>query len=319
MVFTYEELIALENPYEELNTGDALAENAAGLNALSNDEKRTLSTKIIAACPQAKLNNYFLQIEALKNPANTSESFHSVISEAYQVRKRIFALMDPKNRAPHNLLTGEEFTPELFHRFKDLTQMVLENNEPVIAERLALCAPEHGRSQIARNIDIAFPKSTLTTTLQSAFTLRRNIDRLLLGAKPEQFFTSLDYKKENCDLFVTMFRTLLKDREKEIADKLAAIESMETRAKVKHQLELLSTKTFDKTNPFKLIAENMNAIISSEPMKTVSPGSQATNPSGLFGKSSTPSKISTRKEFDLGFDAEDEESEEKSDEAHSFF
>jgi hypothetical protein len=318
MAFTYQEIIALENPYEELSTGDALAENAAVLNALDNDEKRTMATKIIAACPQAKLNSYFLQIEALKNPSNTSESFHSVISEAYQVRKRIFALIDPKNRAPHNLLIGDEFTPELFHRFKELTQKVLENNEPIIAERLALCAPDAARSQIARNIDIAFPKSALTTTLQTAFTLRRNIDHVLLGAKPEQFFTSPDYKKETCDLFATMFRTLLKDKEKEIADKLAAIESMETRAKIKHQVELLSTKTFDKTNPFRLIAESMNATLGSESMIKVSQGNQTTNPSGFFGKGSTPSKIAAEKEFDLG--SPPKESEEKEcDKTHSFF
>lgn len=285
MTFTRIELIALENPYEQLSDGDALAKNAKMLNTLSDKEQVALATKIIAACPEAKFKQYAHHIRALGNLTKNEDSFHSVLSEAYQVRKRINSLLDSQNKKPHALFLAE-FNPAPFHRFSALAKHVLESNEPTIAERLALCAPEQDRSQLAHNINTTFPRHILAEKIQIAFMLRRNIEKLLLGDNPDKFFTSRDYSKDTCRMFINMFRALLKGHEETIGEKLGAIESESARASVKRRLELLHTEVFDETNPFKLIADSLNAKESSEQKKA---GSQTTNLYGYFNsRSPTP-------------------------------
>ncbi|MCE0722081.1 MULTISPECIES: lpg0008 family Dot/Icm T4SS effector [Legionella] len=286
MAFTRIEIIALENPYEQLSDGDALARNAEMFNTLSEKEQVALATKIIAACPEAKFKQYAHHIRALGNLTKNEDTFHSVLSEAYQVRQRIHSLLDSRNKAPHALFLGKEFNPAPFHRFSTLAKLVLESNEPAIAERLALCAPEQDRSQLAHNISTTFPKHILAEKIQIAFMLRRNIEKLLLGDNPEKFFTSRDYSKDTCKMFINMFRALLKGHEETIGEKLCVIESESARASVKRHLELLHTEVFDETNPFKLIADSLSAKESSEQKKT---GFQATNPHGYFNsRSPTP-------------------------------
>ncbi|KTD72397.1 lpg0008 family Dot/Icm T4SS effector [Legionella tucsonensis] len=285
MTFTRRELIALENPYEQLSDGDALAKNAKMLNTLIDKEQVALATKIIAACPEAKFKQYAYHISALGNLTKNEDSFHSVLSEAYQVRQCINSLLDSRNKAPHALFL-QEFNPAPFHRFSSLAKHVLESNEPAIAERLALCAPEQDRSQLAHNISTTFPRHILAEKIQIAFMLRRNIEKLLLGDNPEKFFTSRDYSKDTCRMFINMFRALLKGHEETIGEKLGSIESESARASVKRRLELLHTEVFDETNPFKLIADSLSAKESSEQKKT---GFQTTNPHGYFNsRSPTP-------------------------------
>ncbi|KTD42793.1 lpg0008 family Dot/Icm T4SS effector [Legionella parisiensis] len=283
MAFTRIDIIALENPYEQLSDGDALAKNAEVLNTLSNKEQVALATNIIAACPEAKFKQYAHHIRALGNLTQSADTFHSVLSEAYQVRQRLNSLLDSRNKTPHALFLGKEFNPGPFHRFSTLAKHLLESNEPAIAERLALSVPEQDRSQVAHNLSTMFPKHILAEKTQLAFMMRRNIEKLLLGDNPEKFFTNRDYSKDTCRMFINMFRTLLKGQEETIGEKLCTIESESTRASVKRHLELLHTEVFDETNPFKLIADSLRAKESSEQKKT---GSQTTNPYGYFNSRS---------------------------------
>lgn len=313
MAFSRIDLVALDNPYEKLSDGDALANNAEALNTLSDKEQIALATKIIVACPEAKFKQYSHYIKALGNKAQSEDTFHSVLSEAYQVRQRIASLLDLRNKTPHALFLGKEFNPGPFHRFSALTQQVLESNEPAIAERLALCTPEHERSQVAHNISTAFPKHILAEKIQLAFMLRRNIERLLLGDNPEKFFTSRDYNKDTCKMFVDMFRTLLKGHEETIGEKLGALES-DARAAIKRHLDLLHTEVFDKTNPFKLIADSLSIKESTVQKEK---GTQSTNPNGLFNRSPTPPlsiKSLTQEKLKSSNDAEDVKESNEEDE-----
>ncbi|KTC91498.1 hypothetical protein OQJ18_12345 [Fluoribacter dumoffii] len=278
MAFTYEELIALDNPYEELSTGDALAENAKVLNSLSNQEQVMLATKMIAACPETRFKEYSHHIEALGRLAHNESTFHAVLTAAYEVRHRISSLLDPRNKTPHTLFS-KEFNPGLFHRFSALANLTLESNESAIAERLALCAPEDERSKIAHNLSIAFPKHILAEKTRLAFTLRRNVETFLLSDNPEKFFISRDYSSDTCNMFVNMFRSLLAGHEQTIGKKLCGLDA-ESRSSITRRLELLHTEVFDETNPFKLIADSMNAKLEQN-------RSQASNAHGLFnhGKS----------------------------------
>ncbi|MCW8400659.1 hypothetical protein OQJ26_17910 [Legionella sp. PATHC038] len=305
MVFTYEELIALENPYEHLSDGDALAENAKAFETLSRKEKIAMATKLIAACPEAKFKQYGNHIKALGGLIKNEDSFHSVITEAYQVRQRINSLLDPRNRSPHVLFSAKEFNPAPFFQFSALAKQLLESNESEIAERLALCVPEQERHQIAFNVGIAFPKSILNEKIHHAFLLRRNIEKLLLSDTPDKFFTSRDYDGDSCRMFVNMFRVLLKGQEESIAGKLCALESV-SRSSVKRHLELLHTEAFDATNPFKLIADAINKKEGSEQKKNES---QASNRNSLFNRSPTSpvSDISmAMKQLDISSEADTE-------------
>lgn len=314
MVFTYKEIIALENPYEQLSDGDALAENAKVLNALSTKEQLALATKIIAACPESKFKQYSNHIKALDNFAKNGGTFHEVLRTAHLVRQHINSLHDLRNKSPHALFLAKDFDPAPFHRFSDLATQVLESNESAIAERLALCTPEKERSKIAHTLSTVFPKSILAAKIQLAFTLRRNIETLLLSDNPEKFFTSRDYKAETCKTFVNMFSTLLQGHEASIAGKLSTLESTH-QASIQHELELLHSEAFDETNPFRVIADSISA---KESAKTNKNGSQAGNPSGfLYKKSPTPLlrvKSLPLEEFESGSDADDELSQGKTPE-----
>ncbi|AUH71386.1 lpg0008 family Dot/Icm T4SS effector [Legionella sainthelensi] len=277
MPFSYEEIIELENPYEQLSNGDALAENAKVLNQLSEEEQKTLATKIIAACPESNFKQYGRHINALRS--FEEDGFHAVISGAYQVRHRIFSLLDPRNKAPHSLFL-EEFSSDLFNNFSDLAKETLKGNEQAIAERLALCTPEGVRSKLARNIEITFPQSSFATKSKAAFAIRRNVDKLL-GENPEQFFESRDFNKDAYNMFPSMFQALLKGQEEQIGKKLSTLDHQDT---IRHQLALLHTEVFDEANPFRLIAEAMGPKIE---QKKVS--SQGTNPSRMFAHSRRPS------------------------------
>lgn len=280
MPFTYEEIIELDNPYEQLSNGDALAENAIVLNQLSEEEQKELASLIIAACPEQKFKQYGRHIDALKS--FSGGEFHSVLSEAHQVRSRIVALLDPRNEAPHNLFLGKEFNPAPFHNFSELAEEVLRGKEQAIAERFVLGTPVEFHSKLARNLDITFPESSFAKKSNAAFSIRRNLDKLL-GENPEQFFESRDFNKDAYNMFPNMFQALLKGQEQQIGKKLSALES-ESQSNIRRQLELLHTEVFDEANPFKLIAEAMGPQIEQKKVSF-----QGTNPSRLFHHSRKPS------------------------------
>lgn len=259
MVFTYEQLIRHENPYAALSNADSLNENAAVLNALSKDEKIALATKIISECPADKFCNYGRQIEALRHPLNPVGGFYHVLNQAHQVRHMITALMDQRNKKPYLLFVSEEFNHDLFNQFSTLANHVLEGNQTAIAERLALFTPEKYRSTLSFNIKFTFSNKELSTNLQCAMTLVRNIERYLLGEQPESFFSSRDFDHDTCTKFEQTLSVKLKGHEEQIGAKLAAIGSAETRKKILHKIDLLHAQAFDQTNPFKLIADAMRA------------------------------------------------------------
>jgi hypothetical protein len=280
MAFTHEEIMELENPYEELSIGDELAENAETLNALSEEDQVTLASRIIAACPEKKFKQYRNHIKALDGFSKDEESFLSVLSEAYQVRQSITALLDQRNLKPHSIFLKNEFNPSPFHRFCTLANQVLEGKATAIAERLTLCTPECDRSQVKRNLSITFPKHVLGENLEQAFVLRRQIETELLGDNPEKFFRSTCYNQDICKKFINIFHQLVAGHEKAIGEKLANLKALPTQSAIKHQLEILRSQD-EESNPFKLMADSMKPKVCIAYKK---PDSPASNIHGLFNK-----------------------------------
>lgn len=90
MTFTCDELKGLEHPYEVLGNGDALAENREELNKLTSDEKLVLACRLVLECPVNELKDFAHAIEAARMPQDDSDTFHSVLFQAYQVKKESF-------------------------------------------------------------------------------------------------------------------------------------------------------------------------------------------------------------------------------------
>lgn len=220
MAYTCEEIKGLDNPYLELGDGDALAAHREELNKLSAPEMKSLASRMILGCPQEELKDFGHAIEALRNPADDTQSFHAVMYEAYEIKRRILSLLDPRMKNPHSMILGAEFDEELFTTNNELAIEVFKGNESAIACRLAETTPEGDRSKVSRNVSNLFNDTVFAAKVGHAFTVKRNIDRLLLSDRPDQFFTSRDFSIESCHEFSKLF-DVVKDKELTIAGKLA--------------------------------------------------------------------------------------------------
>ncbi|KTD44848.1 lpg0008 family Dot/Icm T4SS effector [Legionella quateirensis] len=220
MGYSLEEIQGLQNPYKDLGNGDALAEHREGLNQLSAEQKKDLATRMVLDCPQTELKSFGRVIEAARVPHADHPTFYSVLFEAYEVKRRIYALLDSRNKNPHLLILDKEFDEELFNKYKDLALQVLDTNETAIAERLAETTPEESRNQVALNVKGIFPDTLFARKIGQAFALKRDIDRLLLGDNPNEFFSSREYSVDSCQEFSGLFK-VTKNKESSIAAKLA--------------------------------------------------------------------------------------------------
>ncbi len=256
MAYSKNEILGFDNPYNHLNDGDVLAAHQEILDALDHDRKAILASAIVSKCPPEKLKEFGRALNALGSPMNSSEdTFHAVIFPLHQVKTRMFSLLDPKNPRPHTTL---EDSLDLFNEHKHFARHVVINHESALAERLAALAPEE-RNKAAQSIKNAFPQSPLTENINIALTLQRNIEHFLLGAQPEQFFTSRDFSREHCQLFANLFTPIQDEQAQDIGVKLAKITAAETRQKVEEGLKSLTTSAHAKANPFALIRTAMNA------------------------------------------------------------
>ncbi|KGP63791.1 hypothetical protein EP47_06120 [Legionella norrlandica] len=246
MGLTCEEIKGLEHPYEVLGNGDALAENREELNKLTTEEKLNLATRLILECPPNELRNFAFAMEALRVPTNDSESFHSVLSQAYEVKRRIIALLDPKNKNPHSMILDKEFDEELFNNFNQLAIDVLAKNEATIAARLAETTPSQECSRVSQNINNIFPKSLFAAKVGQAFAVRRDIERLLLGNRPDLFFSSREFRTDACIEFANLFR-VIQDKESSIAGKLALHTPAEMRDDVAKKIKSFCAEDNDLT------------------------------------------------------------------------
>lgn len=334
MGHSVEDLKKLVKPYEKLGTADLLAENREELNKLNAEEKKDLASRLILDCPEDKLSGFSREIEAGRVPQNDEESFHASLAQAFEVRRRLTALVDERNRHPYNLLLDEELNEDLFNNYKELALNVLKDNESAIAERLALTTPADIRSKLARNVTNMFRESAFATKVGAAFAMRRAIETQLLGENPEAFFSSPELRDEDgefsidlCLEFSDLFPSLLIGHEKSVGEKLALIESSETRSMIGRILELLNTSAHQQDNPFRLIASAMNPqrsqqqeqATSSEPEKAavLAPASASlkASPKFAFGAAlrKKPAAQTQTLELDEDSSNEDDADEEKTD------
>lgn len=324
MRYKIEEIKALKKPYKELGSGDALAEHLDELNQLNDQEMRSLASAMVLDCPRDELNQFGHAIEAARRPQDDEKSFHAALSQAYEVKKRIFSLFDPRNANPHKFILDSEFDEALFNNYNELALDVLRDNETAIAQRLALTTPKEDRSRLALNIRNMFPQTVLVTKIGAAFTLRRNIDELLLGEEPEKFFLSnRDFSVDLCLEFSGLFPKLLEGHEKTIGEKLSTIKSPNTLSDIGRKLEQITHKAHNQDNPFRLIASAMIPKKEQPKQETTSQtqektlpevtATKTTNPNSLFGNSEQRKPV-TSSPYIIDEDYDSEEEDESSQE-----
>jgi len=233
MTHTSEDIKKLDDPYTELNSSDQLVEHQEELDKLSAKEMKKLASKMMFSCPHSELNNFGHAIKAIKG-----STFHPVLYQAYEVTQRMHTLLNPEHPRPHDFLTGQEFNGDLFNEFTKLSLKFIKGNETIIATRLALTTPEEQRSELSKNVRNTFRDSELPSKIGAAFTLRRSID-LLLGDKPEDFFTSKEFNADLLNEFEELSSALLNGNETAVATRLALTTPKEGRSNVSRNIRSL--------------------------------------------------------------------------------
>lgn len=221
MPFTKEQIIAIDDLYQQLGSADQLAEHKKELELLSVEEKKNLAIKLVKQCPEKNMNHLGLAINALKGPVTEGqeETFAHIVSQVWEIRKKISALNDVHHPAPHTLLLAPELNTDLFTEYADYSFELLDGKEMPIAQKLAMTTPREKRSELVRNIQNTFPDSQFVSVVGKTFAFRRELD-VLLSDEPYKFFISPEF---NARAYVQydILLELLEDKDEEIAAKLA--------------------------------------------------------------------------------------------------
>lgn len=288
MEYNSKEIMQLTNPYEVLGKHD-LAPYQPIFDSLSSEDKITLAVKMVSGCPENQLKEFRRKFNALNTFIHEEETFYSVLQGAHQVKSIISAALNDNNRNPHQFLL-EEFNPDLLNRFSELALSTISFNTAFLAEQMALSTPAEQRSKVARNAELVFSESDLAQKINQAFTLRRDIENLLLGELPEQFFTSADFNPRLYPLFSNLF-DIIENQIEAIGLKLSQLSDVKTKEKVIECIDQLHTEGHDEVNPFKRIADVMQKPRISDKVSAVN------NPNKLFGDSKQQKSKPDDKEY----------------------
>lgn len=264
----FAELLKSENPYSLLKSSDALTNNIEKLNKLDSEEMREFAIRVVLDCPAVKLAQYSLIVSMLLSDKDSdsswnesnddatstsnedAENFLMKLEAALQVRSVVFAILDPNHLSTYSLLTYIES----FREFDDLALSLIKDQEILFTERLALTTPTEELSKLSMQLNSIFRDTDLVRQINIAFSLRRDVTRLLLSNKPEDFFLSREFNPTTYPKFPNLLNQLLKNEEEKIGTRLSEIKSPEVSNKIQSYLENLNS-----IDAFKLIAVTLSS------------------------------------------------------------
>lgn len=261
MGYDVEQIKTLENPYQELGNGDALAEHREELNKLNKTEQIDLATRMILNCPGNELKNFEYALKSIIPHHLSEESqdhFHATLSRALVLKKRLHSLNDPKNKSPHRVILGDEMDVEHLNEFNALVLHTLKDEETSIAQRLIITTPANQHPELKIKIATLFPHSELNDKVSEAIELHHAISDLLLGEDPKQFFLHENFSLDTCIEFSELMGLFIDGREKEIGEKLANANQSEL-SKISKLLSHMNPSALIQDNSFQLIASAMSA------------------------------------------------------------
>lgn len=185
MTFTSEQIKALANPYEALGDADTLAEHQQTLEEqLSTQEKKDLAIKMVLQCPEKELNNLGHAIRALKAHGAAEGTFQHSVNKAWEIRKKIISLGDPRNTKPYELLTDSDFNDELCE-YSVLASELSANAKKAIVHNLALTTPAKQRHEVARTMQNTLRGNDLGAAIGAAFAACREVEMKLLASSSQ--------------------------------------------------------------------------------------------------------------------------------------
>ncbi len=277
--FTYEQISQMENPFEQLGSADALAEHAAELNQLKEQDMVAVASRMVRQCPEEEFEDFSRHgIKALENQGN----FYFVLDKAINIRQLSISLLDTKNPAPHRGLTGRDFDGDLFNQFPELFHSLIANQEVMIAQRFAECIPDMAvQSELLRNIG-NIQATELARLTGIAFQLHHHIQTKLLSDTPEEFFKSREFNLDNSHQFLPLICKLIEGKEQAIGEKLAKALAKDLTF-IPSVLEQLKENAADTKSQFKTIAETFNAHVESRTQDMKSQDQQTTQGPGAQG------------------------------------
>ncbi|WP_131782039.1 hypothetical protein [Legionella gresilensis] len=248
--YTVEELKNLPNPYKELfEDSDTMAENRDSLEQLSYQDKISVATKMVLACPNNQLRSLSLKSEELRHHQETEESFHRVLSRGLEVRHRIQAMADQQNPHPQNSLLDNEFNADLFNEFRDLKIQLTEQELTDLVYNLVLKTPDNQIQELNKNVRAGLSETKLGPALGEAFVLKRLLT-LLQSSEPHQAFTSSDFNPALFHKHPHLVASFLIGREAEIAQRLA---NSNERAVINSGLEQLKPNVMSNADPLSIL------------------------------------------------------------------
>lgn len=253
-LYTAEAISLMDNPYIYLIEEESLIENRDILDTLSYSKKVELIQAMVLGCPMRELNNFLRTADALSKPDEEQDCFHATLMRAIQVRKRIHAMADIHHPHPHTLLLGEEFNPDLFNEFTNLTKQLISVNLHQISLNLVKKSPADDFAKLAQNIQIAFASTLLPEKSRNAMLVFKLL-RDLKGDNPLTFIVSPEINPALFEEFSSLVHDELKSYELSIARNLASL-PLEEHYSISFVLSLIAPLPTDieiELNPFRLI------------------------------------------------------------------
>lgn len=163
---TFEEMCEGSNPYDDFKSEGKLAEHRKSLDKLDEVTQKNLAEKLIKNCPQQELRSFSYQLRSISTLLPDTTTFYAVIEPFYQIKKRVFDLLDPGNPNPQTALRE---SLKLFEQHKEFTLEVIKDNEKSIANRLFNCTKKIEQKEIIDKLARIFPKSNFVDTIESKF------------------------------------------------------------------------------------------------------------------------------------------------------
>ncbi|TAL59221.1 MAG: hypothetical protein EPN84_11760 [Legionella sp.] len=260
-IFTPDEFFTL--PFQEFSNVAVLKKNRNVLNELEPAMQVAIATQKLLECPEEELNSFGHIIDGARDPINNNNnSFIKVLATGLEVKRHLNGLADHNNKKPYLMLLGTEYNPDIYEQFKALTFETLKGKEFDIAIQLAMNTPEEEiRDELSKKIRII--SSTLFTEVSTSFMTQRNIERLLLGINPEQFFLDRDFNTDTYNKFGVLFTSdLIQGQESVIAKRIVDnVTDTKKLSNICKKCEALTRSATDGSAFFKLLNAAISAAV----------------------------------------------------------
>lgn len=255
MMYTIDQIVNSESPYELFPNADALLENRDVIESLTNEEQNKLVTRLIIGIPTKDLKKYAHAIQALRSLTGQNSHFYDALSTCHQIRTLFDSILDPRLARPQDLIFNNQINEQLVSGYEDFVASLIESNEVAIATRFVIATSVDEQTRLFDRINKLFNGQIIVKILKNAIEIRNLIEKELLSEQPQVFFANDDDTLKKCATFNILCQHLLADQIETLQQKLVKLMSTEYVVKIASGLNTINTACSSPVNPFKIIAE----------------------------------------------------------------